>query len=229
MSLLKRYRYTLMSRMFNSDVKELNASTYRRSYLRSLICNRQLWFLLLALSSLLLLYGCAGRGNPSFYIRQDYDFSYIKKVAVLPLDNLTNEKFAADAVKQVVICELLSSGLVDVVVPGEAEVAAEKIGLRSMRSLNAEQIKALGNVLKVQAVVFGAVEKYGEVRTGNISSPEVTITLMMADAGSGSIVWSVTRTGGGASFMARHFGAKSETMSETVIRVVRESIETLYK
>jgi len=172
---------------------------------------------------------CAGRGTPSFYIRQDYDFSYIKKVAVLPLDNLTNEKFAADAVRQVVICELLSTGLVDVAVPGEADAAVDKIGVKSIRSLNAEQIKAVGNVLKVQAVVLGAVDKFGEVRIGNISAPEVTITLIMADASSGSIVWSVTKTGGGASFMARHFGARSETMSEAVIRVVREAIQTLYK
>jgi len=172
---------------------------------------------------------CAGRGTPSFYIRQDYDFSFIKKVAVLPLDNLTNEKFAADAVRQVVICELLSSGLVDVSVPGDAEAAVEKLGLKSIKSLNAEQIKTLGNSLKVQAVVFGAVEKFGEVRIGNISAPEVTITLIMADATSGSIVWSVTKTGGGASFTARHFGARSETMSEAVLRVVREAIQTLYK
>jgi len=186
-------------------------------------------FLLTALCSLLLLYACAGRGAPSFYIRQDYDFSYIKKVAVLPLDNLTNEKFAADAVRQVVICELLSTGLMDVAVPGEADAAVDKLGLRSIKALNAEQIKTLGNALKVQAVVFGAVDKFGEVRIGNMTAPEVTITLMMADTSSGSIVWSVTKTGGGASFMARHFGASSETMSEAVIRIVREAIQTLYK
>jgi len=29
--------------------------------------------------------------------------------------------------------------------------------------------------------------------------------------------------------MARHFGARSETMSETVLAVVREAIRTLYK
>jgi hypothetical protein len=181
------------------------------------------------LAAVIVSFSCAGRGTPSFYIRQDYDFSYIKKVAVLPLDNLTNEKFAADAVRQVVICELLSAGLVDVAVPGEAETAVDKLGLRSIKALNAEQIKSLGNALKVQAVAFGSVEKFGEVRIGNISAPEVTITLMMADTTSGSIVWSVTKTGGGASFAARHFGARSETMSEAVIRVVREAIQTLYK
>src|SRR4030067_798481 len=165
--------------------------------------------LLIALCSTLLLYACDGRGTPSFYIRQDYDFSYIKKVAVLPLDNLTNEKFAADAVRQVVICEFLSTGLVDVTVPGEAESAVDELGVKSIKSLNAEQIKTIGNTLKVQAVVFGAVDKFGEVRIGNISAPEVTITLMMADTTSGSIVCSVTKTGGGASFLGKPLGAKA--------------------
>lgn len=186
---------------------------------------------LVLFSALLLVFissGCASRGAlPSFYMRQDYDFSFIKKVAVLPLQNITTDKFAGDVIRQVVISELLASGLVDVVVPGEAEAAINKLGIRRTESLNTEQIKALGNALKVQAVVFGSVDKFGEVRTGNISAPEVTITLLMADAISGSIVWSVTKTGGGVSFMARHFGSRSETMSETVLRVVREAIQTL--
>jgi hypothetical protein len=175
------------------------------------------------------MYSCASRGTPSSYIRPDYDFSYIKKVAVLPLDNITNEKFAGDVVRQVVISELLATGLVDVAVPGEAVAATDKLGIKSISSLNADQIKAIGNALKVQAVIFGSVEKYGEVRIGNVSAPEVTITLIMADTNSGSIIWSVTKTGGGASFMARHFGARSETLSETVLRVIREAIQTLYK
>lgn len=187
-------------------------------------------FTLIAIYSLLFCFACGGRGTtPSFYIRPDYDFSFIKKVAVLPLDNLTNEKFAGDVVRQVVICELLSSGLVDVTVPGDVDTAIEKLGLRTFKSLNAEQIKSISNSLKVQAVILGSVDKFGEMRIGNLSAPEVTITLMMADATSGSIIWSITKTGGGASFMARHFGARSESMSEAVLRVVREAIQTLYK
>lgn len=181
------------------------------------------------LFAVIIAFGCGGQGTPSFYVRQDYDFSFIKRVAVLPLDNITNERFAGETVRQVVISELLATGLVDVAVPGESVAAIEKLGIKSVSSLNAEQIKAMGNALKVQAIVFGSVGKFGEARTGNISAPEVSITLMMADAGSGSIIWSVTKTGGGASFMARHFGARSETMSETVLRVVREAIQTLYK
>ena len=172
--------------------------------------------------------GCGGKGAPSFYIDQSVDFSFFKRVAVLPLDNLTNERFANEIVRQVLISELLATGLVNVASPGDAIAAIQKLRLKPDESLNAEQIKAVGKDLKVQAVIIGAVNKFEEVKIGNISVPEVTITLMMADTGSGNIIWSVTKTRGGASFWARHFGARSETMSETVVNVVREALQTLY-
>ncbi len=180
--------------------------------------------MLLLLSAAL---GCST--TPSYHIRQDVDFSFIKRVAVLPMDNLTNERFAGETVRQVVISEFLASGLVDVVVPGEVTAAMERLGIKSVASLDKEQIRALGEALDVQAVIFGSVEEFGMTRSGNVSAPIVTISLMMADTGSGSIIWSVTRTGGGAGFWARHFGARTETMSETLLKVVREAVGTLMK
>ena len=174
--------------------------------------------------------GCGGsKGAPGFYINQDIDFSFIKKVAVLPFENLTNEQYAGDLVRQVVISELLATGLVEVSVPGDPIAAIENLRLKPEDPLSADQIKTLGKALKVQAVILGAVEQYGEVRDGSITAPEVSITLMMADTGSGSIIWSVTKTRGGASFWARHFGSRSDTLSETVLKVVREALQTLYE
>lgn len=183
-----------------------------------------IWMLLLYL-----LTGCGGKASPSHYVSQDTDFSFIKRVAVLPLENLTNEKFAGDAVRHIVISEFLASGLVDVECPGDVISAIETLKLKTGQSLNSEQIKSIGKALKVQAVIFGAVNKFGEVREGNISSPEVSITLMMADTSSGSIIWSVTKTRGGADFWAKHFGARADTMSEAALKVVKEAIQTLYR
>jgi TolB-like protein len=186
------------------------------------------YFLALMLLILFIIAGC--RSNiPVYHISEDIDFSFYKRVAVLPFDNLTNDKYADEIVRQVVVSELLASGLVDVVFPGEVKSAIAEMGIKSVSTLTANQIKALCNSLKAEAVIVGAVEEYGEVKMGNISAPQVTISLMMADASTGSIVWSITKTRGGASFMARHFGARHETISETVLMVVREAIRTLYK
>jgi len=171
--------------------------------------------------------GCRGSVPLNYYINPDIDFSYFKRVAVMPLNNLTNDKSAGEIVRQVVISELLASGLVDVVIPGEVIAAVNEMGIQNISSLSAKQINALGKALNVEAIIMGSVEQYGESRTGNISTPEVTVTLMMADTGTGNIIWSITATRGGAGFMARHFGARSNTMSETVLAVVRDAIRTL--
>ena len=178
----------------------------------------------------ILFFNCGGgKGSPAFYINRDVDFSYFKRVAVLPFENLTNERFAGDMVRQVVISELLATGLVEVTVPGDPIDAIENMRLKPDEPLSAEQIKSIGKQLKVQAVILGAVEQFEQVRYGNITSPEVSITLMMADVSSGSIIWSVTKTKGGASFWARHFGARANTMSETVLEIVREALQTLFE
>lgn len=181
-----------------------------------------LFFLFVVIISM----GCRGSAPSTYHIREDVDFSFIKKVAVLPFDNLTPERSAGELVRQIVVSELLASGLVDVVVPGEVNATLKSLNIKSTSSLSKNQIKTIGNTLQVQAVILGVVEKFGDIRTGNISSSELTITLMMADTSAGSILWSVTKTGGGAGFMARHFGTKTKTMSETVLSVVREAIET---
>ncbi len=183
--------------------------------------------LIVTLSLGFFVFGCQKSAPPTYYINPNVDFSFFKKVAVMPLNNLTNEKSAGEIVRQVIISELLASGLVEVVIPGEVMAAVNELAIQNISSLNERQINALGKVLNVEAIILGSVEEYGESRTGTISSPEVTISLLMADAGTGNIIWSITSTRGGAGFMARHFGAKSMTMSETVLAVVRDAIQTL--
>ena len=184
------------------------------------------YILTLTILITVMLSGCGGNA-PVYHIDPNVDFSFFKNVAVLPLDNLTNNKVAGEIVKQIVISELLASGLVDVVIPGEVMSAISELGIQNISSLNKNQIKALGNALNVEAVIMGSVEQYGEVRSGNLSAPEVTVTLMMAEIESGDRIWWITLTRGGLDFMARHFGAKSETMSEIVQGVIREAIQTL--
>ncbi len=145
----------------------------------------------------------------------------------MPLENMTNDKFAPEIIRQAVITELLATGAVDVVVPGDVMFAIDRLGIKNISLPSVEQIKSLGKMLQAQAIILGSVERFGDERIGNVSAPTVSITLMMADTTSGSIIWSASRTRGGASFLARHFGARTDTLSETAIKVVREAIQTL--
>ncbi len=180
-----------------------------------------------------LVYGCSTTGPktlPTVHIRQDIDFSYIKRIAVLPFQNYSGDRNAGNIIRDMVINEFLASGLVDVVYSGDVNTILEKY-LKRRRSpeISTKIIRKIAKALKVQAVVTGSVSKFEIGRFGNVSAPEVTINITMADAESGSIIWSVTVTKTGADFWARHFGGRTESLSETALKAVREAIATLYE
>jgi len=172
--------------------------------------------------------GCARPPKPSSYIRQDFDFSFVKRVAVLPFDNLTNEKFAAERIRRLVINQLLASGLMDVVVSGDLSSALKTAKVESATALPPQQIKEIGKALNAQAVLAGSVERYEEPKSGAFDAPEVSLTLVMAETDSGSIVWSVNASTGGAGFGTRHFGARADTISEASEKAVKKAIGALY-
>jgi hypothetical protein len=184
-------------------------------------------FFVIPVFSLIIMMGCRGNMQTPYHVSQDVDFSFIKNVAVLPLENLSSEKASGEIVRRLVISELLSSGVVDVVVPGEVDSAVKDLSIKNISSLDKQQIRALGKALNVQGIVMGSVEQYGYAKAGNNMTPEITITLMMADTGTGDIIWSVTTRRGGEGFLARHFGATSRTLSETSLDAVREAVGTL--
>jgi len=184
-------------------------------------------FLGILIFALFIIMGCRSNGYSPYHVSPDVDFSFVKNVAVLPLENLSNEKAAGEIVSRLVISEMLASGLVNVVVPGEVRSAMNDFKIKNTSSLNKKQIRKLGQALKVQGIVMGSVDQYGYAKIGNSTAPEITITLMMADTGTGDIIWSVTRRRGGDGFLARHFGATSQTLSKTTLDVVREAVGTL--
>ncbi len=184
-------------------------------------------FLVFITISLFVLIGCRGNMQTPYHVSNDVDFSFIKNVAVMPLENLSNEKAAGEIMRRLVISELLASGLVNVVVPGEVNLAVKDLSIKNTSSLSIDQIKDLGRALRVEGIVMGSIEQYGYSKSGSNPAPEVTISLMMADTGTGDIIWSVTQRKGGGGFLGRHFGATSQTLSETSLFVVREAIRTL--
>ncbi|MFH1147940.1 MAG: hypothetical protein V1736_09575 [Pseudomonadota bacterium] len=187
-----------------------------------------LWccFLLLLLPALA---GCARHRGPQSYVRPDFDFSFVKKVVILPFDNLTKEKSAGEHLRRVVINELLASGLTDVVVSGDAGAAVKAAGAESTTTLLPDQINKIGKMFNAQAVLTGSVERYEEPKGGSFAAPEVACSLIMYDTDSGSIIWAVSSSMGGASFLTRHFGARCDTLSEACERVIRGSVKTLGK
>ncbi len=171
--------------------------------------------------------GCGGVA-PSTYVHPNYDFSNVKKVAVLPLENLTSDQTAGEKVRKIVVTELLASGVVDVVEPGQVNKALAVQNLQNPGAMSPEESKKLATALGVQLLIVGSVESYDRVQVGGVQAPEVTLTLRGVDAESGTVVWAASHTQGGATFGARLLGLTGDSLSEVARKAAHEAVVTLF-
>jgi TolB-like protein len=182
---------------------------------------------LLVLAAALWLGGCAGV-TPSTYVHPNYDFSLVKKVAVLPLENLTSDQTAGEKVRKVVVTELLATGVVDAIEPGQVNKALAVQNVQNTAALSPDDFKKLATALGAQLLVVGSVESFERVAVGGVQAPEVTLTLRGIDAESGTVVWATSHTQGGATVMARLFGLTGDSLSEVARKAVHEAVATLF-
>lgn len=173
------------------------------------------------------LLGCAGAGTTRF-VNPGFNFSFVRRLAVLPFENLSSDQQAGARATRLLVTELLASGAVDVVEPGEVKAALARLAGASATPTT-EQITALGKALNVQALVLGNVNESTETRSGTVSVPVVTLDVHMVEAETGSTVWAATRTEKGGGFGARFLGTSGEPMSETTRRCVRKLVQDLIR
>ena len=174
---------------------------------------------------MILVAGCSS--TVTKYTRPDVDFRKIKKVAVLPIENFTSDKYAHEKIRSLVIIDLLSRDI-DVIEPGEVIKTLRELRVWSVNSLSSSDIRNIAKILKVEAVMTGSVGTFKMSRGISVSYPEVSLSLMLYEAASGNVVWSVWHTSGGAGFFTRHFGAENITLDETSRDVIRGAIDTLF-
>ena len=185
------------------------------------------WFVVIGL---LCLSGCAGTMKATKFTNPKFDFSYVERVAVLPFENMSNDRQAGFRATRLTITELLASGTVDVVEPGEVQVAQLKIqGGQPGRfgPPSVEQILSLGSALKVQAIIVGSVTQSESMRSGGIMIPVVTLDAHMVETETGATVWAATHTEKGGSTGAKVLGTGGQPISKTTRLCVQGLLKTL--
>jgi polysaccharide biosynthesis protein PelC len=180
------------------------------------------------LAGLLALTGC-GTLKPATYVHPNYDFSRVKKVAVLPLENLTSDQTAGEKMRKIIITELLATGIVDVIEPGQVNRVLAQQNIQNPTALLPEDFKKLAAAVSAELLVVGSVEAFDRVAVGGVQAPEVTLTLRGVDAESGTVVWATSHTEGGATVAARLFGLTGDSLSEVARKVAHEAVVTLFK
>ena len=169
--------------------------------------------------------GCKG---PMTYINPSIDFSYIKRVAIAPIINLTNDKYAGEKVMNVVATEILRRGGFDVVEFGEVAKVLREEGLKQDNLVGKQLAARSGKRLNIEAMIIGSVMQYGVSNIGTSSFPEVSISLKLVDVNSYTILWEATHNIKGANILDQLLGIRKDSIEELCKELVEEMIDTLF-
>ena len=174
----------------------------------------------------LLLAGCA---SDDVYFEPNMDFGSLQTLAVLPFQNLSGVQEASERVRNTFMSMLLATGSVYVLPPGEVARGLGKISRLSPGGPSTEQIKQLGGILGVDALITGVVKEYGTVRSGATSANVISISLQMVEVGDGLVVWSASSTKGGVTMRDRLLGGGGEPMDTVAVKAVNELLDKLFR
>ncbi len=173
-----------------------------------------------------LLLGCSAKVVR--YVNPEANFSYIKKVAVLPFNNFSSDRFAGEKVRTAIMVELLSRGVFDVVEEGEVNKVVGMV-LRAAGAFEGgvfepdrETIRILGERLGVQAIIIGSVEEYGGGREGVVS-----ISARMIDTSSGIVLWQAKAYETSSSAWRKILGIEELDRTVLTTKAVRKLLDTL--
>jgi len=171
--------------------------------------------------------GCAHRATT--FVNPQADFSLIRRVAVLPLENLTQDQTAAEKIRQILIIEMLSSGSVEVVDVGEVSRGLVAAKISNATSPGTEEIQRLGRELQVQALVAGSVQEFTQLRSAGANSTAVSLVFRMIETDTGQVIWSSAISQSGVGAATRLFGVGGESATERARDLIREVLKTLIK
>jgi hypothetical protein len=182
------------------------------------------WVLVLAFAA-----SCARSTTQAVFRDPNMDFGSIQTVAVMPLQNLTRDSLAADRVRDVLINRLLSTGALYVVPVGEVARAVARSEIQNAAAPSPEEVVKLSGLLKAQAVVTGAVQEYGEVRSGSTAANLISVSVQMLEAQTGRVVWTAASTKGGIDVWDRLFGGGGRPMNDVTRDAVNDLITKLFQ
>jgi hypothetical protein len=192
---------------------KLNLATLNKLFLSALI---------------ILLVACAPGSSLTYYHDPSMDFAAIRSVAVMPFENLSREQNAAERVRDVFANSLLATGAVYVIPSGEVSRGIARAGMLNPAVPSMEEIGKFAGIIKVDAVIIGTVNEYGQVRSGNTTANVISMNVQMIEVQALRIVWTASATKGGIDIWDRLFGAGGEPMNDVTMAAVTDVLNKLF-
>nr|MBF0220886.1 hypothetical protein [Desulfobulbaceae bacterium] len=175
-----------------------------------------------------LLNGCGSKSNMEYFLRDDVDIGYVSRIAVVPFENNSRDQYVAPRVRDLVITQILSYKIFDVVDKGlvDSALREEAVDL-SKAPMDAALIKRVGQRMNVQAFLMGTIDLSEKVQRGTVSYPQLSITLRLVDIHTGMIFWQVSGNRTGDSLGKRLFGLAHDDEFKVSLGLIRQLLNTL--
>jgi TolB-like protein len=136
----------------------------------------------------LTLCGCAV--SPRAYVSGRLDAGTVKRVAILPFENLSGQQDAGRKIEHLFLVELMSAGGYLVAEPGEVDRVLMQNRIRATTRVPFSALKTIGEELNVEFILLGTVLEYRSYGAPGGEIPSVAIAARMTEVNSGDIVWS---------------------------------------
>jgi len=147
----------------------------------------------------------------------------------MPLQNYSSDRYAADRVRDAFMTSLLATGSIYVVPPGEVERGISRARVNNPSAPSSDEIRQLGSILKVDAIITGTIREYGQVRSSNAEANVISLSLQMLETQTGKAVWSASTTRGGIGVKERLFGGGGQPMNEITVAAVQDLLDKLFR
>lgn len=177
---------------------------------------------------LFLVSACATSPSPTTYHDPDMDFAALRTVAVMPFENLANDRQASERARDTFVNNLLATSSLYVIPIGEVARGISRAEVVNPATPSKEEIVKLGVIIKADAVITGVVREYGQVRSGSASANVISLSAQMIDVETGTTVWTASSTQGGISIWDRLFGSGGRPMNDVTRAAVDDLITKLF-
>ncbi len=159
------------------------------------------------------------------YFNWDINVKHIRKIAILPFENYTRNKEISSTIREMVLAEVLSQNIFEVVDPSITDLVVFEEGLERSLKMDRGTIKRIGDRLGVQALLLGSVTYWEQVREGSYSYPIIGLSLRLIDVKSGKIIWECKEIKSGYNLFARLFGFRSKSAIELAFDLVKDMLK----
>ena len=176
--------------------------------------------------------GLAGCGFPFMgkskaFVRENVDFGFVQKIAVLPVENNSKDEFAPELVRDITITRILAMKLFDVTDKGLVDSFLREEAIDPGKPLDVSTIKRLGQKLNVQSLLLTTLDIAADSRKGTMSYPEVSVTLRLLEVETGLVIWQAGGHQSGDSFLRRLFGLGGRDKYQVTLSLVDNILHTI--